>query len=189
MAYGKSKFTEEEYLQMERESDRKHEYYRGEIFAMSGASPRHNQIFSNLFISLGIKLKGNPCQPYGSDMRIHIPENTLHTYPDISILCRDIITDDPHEDTVVEPSILIEILSPSTRNYDRGEKFRLYRDIPTLREYIMVDSESIKVEAYCLNIDGNWELKEYKKTSDSLLIRTLLLSIPLAEIYARTRIE
>lgn len=111
IAYGKQKFTMEEYLTMERSSEQKHEYFNGDIFAMSGAGERHNVIFSNLFGELAYKLKGNHCRPYGSDLRIHIPENTLYTYPDISIICRDIVTDQKDDDNVIQPSILIEILS------------------------------------------------------------------------------
>src|SRR5882757_5579122 len=127
VAYGKSKFTIQEYLEMERASDHKSEYYKGEIFAMSGAGARHNIIFSNLFGDLSYRLKDHPCHPYGSDMRIHIPENTLFTYPDISIICGDINTSPEDKDTGIQPSVLIEILSPTTRNYDRGGKFKLYR--------------------------------------------------------------
>lgn len=131
--YNKSKFTEEEYLVFERASLEKHEFFKGEIFSMAGASPRHNHIFSNLFIELGVRLKGKPCRPYGSDLRIHIPQNTLYTYPDISIICREIVAGGT--DTVIEPTVIIEILSTSTRDYDRAGKFSLYRDIPTLREF------------------------------------------------------
>jgi Uma2 family endonuclease len=188
VAYGKSKFTEDEYLQMERASPLKHEYYRGEIFAMSGAGNRHNIIFSNLFGTIAYSLKGKPCRPFGSDMRVHIPENTLYTYPDISIFCRDLLDMSMDEDNVEGPAVIIEILSPSTKNYDRGEKFRLYRDIPSLREYIMVDSENLYIEAFSVNENGLWELKEYKKTNDILEIKTVAISVALAEIYEGTRL-
>lgn len=154
-AYGKKKFTIEEYLQIERANEQKHEYFNGEIFAMPGASPRHNVIFRNLYGDLAYRLRGKPCQPYGSDMRVHIPENTLFTYPDISIFCNDIVTDEGDNDIFVQPSVLIEILSPSTKNYGRGTKFKLYRDIPTLKEYVLIDSEAINVEIFRLN-DGHW---------------------------------
>src|SRR5438105_4521532 len=134
--YNKKKLTIEEYLQFEKDSVEKHEYFHGEIFAMAGAGILHNKIFSNLFIDLGIRLKGNRCQPYGSDLRIHIPDNTLFTYPDISIICGDIVTSEMDSDSAIKPTALFEILSPSTKSYDRGEKFKLYRDIPTLKEYI-----------------------------------------------------
>jgi Uma2 family endonuclease len=92
-------------------------------------------------------LKGKPCKPFGSDLRIHIPENTLFTYPDISIICNEIKTSPVDLDTAILPTVIIEILSSSTRNYDHGGKFKLYRDIPSLKEFILIDSESIGVEA------------------------------------------
>lgn len=133
--YGKTFFTEQEYLDMERAAEWKHEYFQGEIFAMSGASLMHHKIFSDLFGELAYKLKGNPCQPDGSDLRMHIPENTLYTYPDISIHCRDMIIPGSDEDNAILPAVIIEILSKSTRSYDRGDKFKLYRDIASLKEY------------------------------------------------------
>jgi Uma2 family endonuclease len=135
-AYQKRHYSIREYLDMENEALEKHEYYKGEIFAMSGAGNRHNIISVNMIASLYNSLKGKSCQPYGSDMRIHIPENTLFTYPDISIICGDVVFSKEDENTSTNPTIIIEILSPSTRNYDRGVKFMLYRAIPTLKEYI-----------------------------------------------------
>ncbi|MFT3981574.1 MAG: Uma2 family endonuclease [Ferruginibacter sp.] len=188
VAYGKSKFTAEEYLVMEKEADVKYEFYRGEIFAMSGASVRHNKIFSNLFGHLHHALNGKPCQPYGSDMRIHIPENTLYTYPDISIICGDIIPADVDEDTATQPVAIVEILSGSTKTYDRGDKFKLYRAIPALKDYILVDSESISVEAFSLNDEMLWELREYKNANDSLNINNLAIDIGLKAIYRDTKL-
>ena len=181
--YNKKKLTVEEYLLYERQSDQKHEYYREEIFAMAGAGMRHNKIFSNLFGELAICLKGKPCRPYGSDLRIHIQENSLFTYPDISIICGDIITSDKDEDTAILPSVIIEILSASTKDYDRGGKFKLYRDIPSLKEYILIDSEAIGIEVFRLNSQYHWELEEYKKIDDTLNIRSVDLFFPLKEIY------
>jgi len=187
VAYGKKNFTVEEYLEFERSSLEKHEYYQGEIFAMSGTGLAHNLIFVNVLTRLAIDLKGNPCQPFGSDMRTHIPENTLFTYPDISIYCGEI--NQLNEDTLLSPSVIIEILSPSTRNYDRGEKFKLYRDIPTLKEYILIDSKTIGVEAFRVNVQNRWELEEYRNADDKLSIRTVQLSIPLYEIYERVKFK
>ncbi len=181
--YNKTKLTEEEYLTFERASLEKHEYFKGEVFAMSGASMDHNRIFSNSFIAIGLQLKGKPCQPFGSDMRVHIPENTLYTYPDISIFCRTFASSEHGDDTLIEPTVLIEILSPSTKNYDRGGKFKLYRDIPPLKEFILIDSESISIEAFRINTGGHWELEEYKSISDELFIPTVQVSLSLGEIY------
>ncbi len=187
VAYGKRKFTEEEYLEMERASLIKHEYCHGEIFAMAGASVEHIIISKNLYDDLAYKTKGKSCKPYGSgDMRVYIPKNTLYTYPDISIFCGDIKSKSKDKDNFIGPSVLIEILSPSTRNYDRGAKFELYMDIPTLKEYILVDSEAIGIEVFRLNAQNHWELQVYKDLTSFLEIRTLELSVSLKEIYKNT---
>jgi Uma2 family endonuclease len=183
IAYGKQKFSIEEYLEMENASIEKHEYYKGEIFAMSGAKIPHNTISRNLLGTLFAKLKGKRCQPYGSDARIHIESNTLFTYPDISVICGEIITLNNDEYNVLNPTVIIEILSKSTKNYDRGEKFKLYRDIATLKEYILVDSESIHIEVFRLNADNRWELEEYNKITEHLQIKAIEETVPLSEIY------
>lgn len=187
-AYQKKVYTIKEYLEMENAALEKHEYYKGEIFAMSGASGRHNVISSNLIISLGTSLKGESCQPYGSDMRIHIPENSLFTYPDISIICGDVVSTNEDENTAIEPTVIIEILSPSTRNYDRGEKFMLYRAIPALKNYILVDSESIHVEHFAINKEGLWQLKEHNKIYEEIFIETLNVKLPMKEVYERSKL-
>ena len=188
IAYGKQKLSIEEYLQFEKESIDKHEYYLGEIFAMSGASNKHVKIHSNLFIALGSLLRGKSCQPYGSDLRIHIPQNSLFTYPDLAIICNDLISSDIDEDSFIQPAIIFEILSPSTRQYDRGEKFRLYRAIPSLKEYILIDSESINIEAFRINEKGFWELHEYKSINDQLALPSLSIAISIQEIYEGTKL-
>lgn len=188
IAYGKQKFTIEEYLKLESAAEQKHEYYRGEIFAMAGAGARHNVVFKNLYGELAYKLKGKPCQPYGSDLRIHIPENSLFTYPDISIICGDILNSASDNDTVVQPSVLIEILSHSTKDYDRGSKFKLYRDIPLLKEYVLVDSEAIGIEIFRITADAHWQLEEYKNVNEMIEIKTLGFQLSLIEIYHGTKL-
>ena len=175
--------AEMDYLAAERSSLDKHEYYRGEIFAMSGASIPHNIVFSNVFGILSGKLKGKNCKPFGSDLRIHIPKNSLYTYPDISIVCGEIETLDKSFDTITNPSIIIEILSTSTRDYDKGGKFTLYRDIVALKEYILIDSERISVEKFKRNTDSSWQLTEYKEASQSFLVETIDLVISLSDVY------
>lgn len=187
-AYNKDRYTIEEYLEMENAATEKHEYYKGEIFAMSGAKLTHNMIVTNIFGNLYSKLKGKPCRPFGSDMRIHIPANTLFTYPDISVMCGEIESWDNDDMNFLNPTVIIEVLSPSTKNYDRGEKFRLYRDIPSLKEYILVDSETVAVEAFHINSSGHWELSEYKGISDSLNVKAIDVVLSLNEIYTGTRL-
>lgn len=175
--------TAEEYLAMERLAETKHEYYRGEVFAMSGASTNHNKIFSRVFIELGIHLKGKSCIPYGSDFRVHIPENTLYTYPDISIVCGEIETNDEYKDNLTNPSVIIEILSKSTKDDDRGGKFNLYRSIKSLKEYILIDSTAVSVEIFSRNPDNSWHLVEFKNINDSFTITTIQATLSLNEIY------
>lgn len=186
VSYNKHYYTIEEYLKMERASDVKHEYYQGEIFDMAGASDNHNFIFSNVFVRAGAQLLNKPCRPMGSDMRMHIPENTLFTYPDISIYCSKPITIDNERDTVIQPTIIIEILSKSTRDYDRGTKFNLYRDIPTLKEYVLIDSENIGVEAWRINKDKYWELTKYKTLQEMVQLPTVGISLFMQDIYRDT---
>jgi len=189
VAYGKQKVSIEEYLEMEQSSIEKHEYYKGEIFAMSGAKMPHNTISKNLLGTLFTKLKGKKCQPYGSDVRIHIESNTLFAYPDISIICDEVITRNNDDFNVLNPVVIIEILSQSTKNYDRGEKFKLYRDIMTLKEYILVDSESVHIEAFGLNEHNHWELEEYNAITENLQIKSINENILLSEIYGGVKME
>ena len=173
----------EEYLESEIQSKEKHEYYRGEIFAMSGASFHQNDIFSNLFGNIAHQLKGKNCKPYGSDLRIHIPKNTLYTYPDICIICGDPEFSDNKFDTATNPAVIIELLNKSTRNYDKGEKFTLYRDIESLKEYILVDTEKIYVEKHIRNTDKSWQLTDYRSLENHFTIQTVEIVLQLKDIY------
>ncbi len=189
IAYGKQKFSIEEYLEMENAAVEKHEYYKGEIFSMPGSKVPHNEISGNLYFALRKKLQGKKCKPYNSDQRIHIESNTLFTYPDISIVCGEIITLNNDNWNILNPTVIIEVLSPSTRNYDRGEKFKLYRYIPKLKEYILADSESIHIEVFRLNETNHWELEEYNSITDFLQVKAVNESILISEIYEGVNVE
>lgn len=182
LAYNRKNWTIEEYLLMEEASDQKHEYYQGEIFAMSGAKLPHNIITRNVLGGLTSKLNGKSCQPFGSDLRIHIPSNTLFTYPDISVFCGEVKTLNDDEWNALNPSVLIEVLSPSTKTYDRGDKFKLYREIATLKEYILIDSSAISVEAFRLNDKSKWELTEYYSLKETVPLPSIQISLSLKEI-------
>lgn len=182
-AYQKGFYTIPEFLDMENAATDKHEYYKGEIFAMSGAGGRHNIISVNILALLRNALKGKGCRPYGSDMRVHIPENTLFTYPDVSIICGEMKTITEDKNTAIQPSVIFEILSPSTSNYDRGVKFMLYRAIPSLKDYILVDSQSIHVEHFTINKKGRWQLEEYNKLRDEIVIENLHIQLLLEQVY------
>lgn len=177
------RYTLTQYLAIEKKSNTKHEYFENEIFTMACASDAHNEIFSNLFLQIASKLKGTPCRPYGSDKRLHIPENSLYTYPDISIYCNGLKHSTKDKDSSILPTAIIEILSESTQSYDRGDKFKLYRDIPSLKEYILIDSDQIAIEAFFLNENNNWELNEYTNYSEKLILKTFKIGIPIQDIY------
>ena len=177
----------EEYLVAERAATEKHEYYKGEIFAMSGASIPHNRIQANIIREVGLALKGKSCDVFGSDLRIHIPSNSLFTYPDAVIVCGELETLDDAFDTILNPTAIFEILSPSTQSYDRGDKFNLYRAIPSLKEYVLIASETVGVEKYTRQENGQWLLQEWKETSDTIVLESISYSLPLVEIYAGIR--
>lgn len=184
VAYKKQDYISiEQYLELENAATEKHEYYQGEVFAMSGAKMKHNDICGNIYFQLRQRLNGKPCKPHNSDTRIHIEQNTLFTYPDISVICGAPLSLNNDDINFLNPSILFEVLSPSTRNYDRGEKFRLYQDIPTLRGCILVDSESVFVEAWFVTNDGNWVMTEYNAIVDQLHLPIIDVTIPLSDIY------
>ena len=123
-----------------------------------------------------------------SDQRVYVEKNTLFTYPDISIFCDEVNTRNNDEMNSTNPVVIIEVLSPGTRNYDRGMKFKLYRDIASLREYILIDSENILAEVFSINQKGLWELREYKTINETLLIQTIQMELPMAVIYEGTKL-
>ncbi len=172
-----------DFLEFERASDTKHEYYQGEVFDMSGASLKHNILFSNIFSGLTTALKGKECRPFGSDLRVHIPINTLYTYPDISVVCGKVETTDDSFDTITNPTVIIEILSASTRNYDLGKKFLLYRQIPSLKNYIMIDSEEVRVLMYTRNDNQTWIFEEHTNLENILTINAIGTVLEIKNIY------
>src|SRR4051794_6944195 len=186
VAYQKQYITEEEYLAMEEQSLKKHEYYKGEVIVRPASNVTHNIIALNLIGNIATHLRGKPCKPFNSDQRIFIEKNGLFTYPDISIVCGKTETRNNDNWNILNPIIIIEILSASTKNYDRGDKFKLYRDIPSLKEYILADSESISIEAFFINNNNHWELREYRDIADELWIDNIQLSIPLKDVYEGT---
>lgn len=188
VAYNQRKYTIEEYLELENAAIEKHEFYKGEIFAMSGAKITHNIIAGNVFGSLDNNLKGKHCRPFNSDQRIHIEKNSLFTYPDISVICGDPITFNNDDWNITNPVVIVEVLSASTKSYDRGEKFKLYRDIESLKDYILIDSESVNIEVFQINFNNYWELKEYKNIEDTIFIKSIEVNLAVREIYEGTKL-
>lgn len=180
-------YSEEEYLIMERAADYKSEYYRGEIFAMAGAGFNHNRITENLSGQFFVRLGGKSCKGYSSDLRIHIPANSLYTYPDFLVICDKNEFLDDKKDTILNPSVIIEVLSPSTSGYDRGEKFHLYRSIPSLKEFAIVDSLSIGAEVWRKDEEGIWYLaSDAYDITGSVTFGSVDITLKMTEIYADT---
>ncbi|WP_439557429.1 Uma2 family endonuclease [Dyadobacter sp.] len=180
-------YSAEEYLELERAADYKSEYYRGEIFAMAGAGFNHNAIVSSLQIDIGTSLRGKSCRSLTQDMRIYIPENGLYTYPDLLIFYGKPNFQDDKTDTLLNPSVIIEVQSPSTGEYDRGQKFHLYRSISTLVEYVLIDSRRLSAEAHRKGDNGLWTLvSEAYSIDESIEINHIDLQLQMADIYAQT---
>ncbi len=174
--------TEDEYLERERQEERKSEFVNGEIVAMAGGSPRHNAIAANVVRAVGNRLSGRRCIVFTSDQRIHVPATGLYTYPDASVACDGPRFLDKARDTLVNPKVLVEVLSSSTEAYDRGAKFAHYRSIPSLEEYILILQDQMRVEHYRRIEPGQWLLTEYQGEDASVPV--LGLDVPLREIYA-----
>jgi Uma2 family endonuclease len=178
------KYSPEEYLQLERQADYKSEYFQGEIFMMSGASREHNIINVNFTTFLSTKLKGKNCRPYSTDMRLHIPINTLYTYPDIMVVCGKEELLDQQFDTMLNPTFIAEVLSPSTVDYDTGRKFTLYRSIPSLKEYWTISSYEYRLQKFVKNESNNtWILSEYTNKEGDVTLESLELTVPLQDLY------
>jgi Uma2 family endonuclease len=180
--------TPEEYLLLERASETKHEYYAGEMFAMGGASRAHVLIVGNLIASLTIQLRGKPCEVLGTDMRVKVNSTGLYTYPDISVACGDIKFEDRNLDTLLNPLVIMEVLSPSTEAYDRGKKFEKYRQLESLQEYLLVAQDRAHVEHYRRQNDGKWELSEASDLDSSLLLPSIECQILLRDVYDKVEL-
>lgn len=184
-AIPKTKLTPAEYLEFERKSEERHEYFNGEIFAMSGAKRNHNVIAWNIGGELRQKLKGKNCEAYPADMRVFVPETGLYTYPDLVVVCGEPQFQDEVFDTLLNPVLLIEVLSDSTESYDRGKKFQHYRSIGSLQEYILVSQNEARVEKYVRHGDGFWLLSEAVGLGSVIEFSSIECKITLAEIYDR----
>ena len=184
-------FSVQEYLELERKSlDQKNEYVNGEIFAMIGASRRYNLIAASVIRELGNRLKGRPCEVYPSDMRVQVNWRHLRRffYPDVTVVCGEPRFADEHVDTLLNPTVIIEVLSASTENYDRGEKFASYRRLPSLQVYVLISQDRVSVECY-ERAGDMWTFRELTDLDDSLALKAIDVEIPLREIYDRIEFE
>lgn len=184
-ALPRPRWTAEEYLADERQAEAKSEFLDGELFAMAGASREHNLISLNVAVALHPQLAARGCEEYVSDMRVHVPATGLYTYPDVAAACGEPRFSDEQRDTLVNPTLIVEVLSPSTADYDRGRKFAHYRSLPSLEVYLLIASDEIRVERFVRQPSGEWLLTEFTDLDATIDLPGLEAQLPLAAIYGR----
>jgi len=179
------RYTPDEYYRLEVQADYRSEYYDGEIFAMAGGSIRHSRISGNIYRHLANKLEGAPCVPFGSDLKLKVKATGLRTYPDVSVYCGkpELDPDDPARQTYMNPTVLAEVLSPRTEQYDRGTKSVHYRRIESLKTILLVSQNEARVEVHVRQPDGSWSLREYEGMDQMLPLEAIGVQLPLAAIY------
>jgi Uma2 family endonuclease len=182
-------YTFEDYLAAEREElEVRHEFVAGEVFAMVGATANHNIIVANIIHELVAQMKGRPCLVFSNDMRVRIEEVDASTYPDVLALCGERQFHDDRRDVLLNPSLIVEVLSPSTEAYDRGEKFAIYRRLPSLREYLLVSQVKVAAELYVRQPEGRWLLSEYSRPDAEVPLVSLDCRLALREIFDKVEL-
>lgn len=189
VALPQQNWTPEAYLAFERASEEKHEYLAGEIFLMTGASRRHNLITGNVMTTLNAQLKGRNCEVYASDMRVWIPALDSYTYPDIAIVCGLARFEDDQVDTLLNPTVVVEVLSPTTEVYDRGRKFHAYRTLPSLREYLLISQDRGRIERYLRQDDGLWLFSDTTLAEAVLELPSVGCTLAMADVYDKVTFE
>lgn len=179
--------TPEEYLSFERKMTTKHEYLKGNIIAMSGASRAHSFITGDIFGELRDQLKRQKCEVHSSDMRVRIHSTNSYFYPDVVVACEEPRFEDNVFDTLLNPRVVIEVLSPSTEAYDRGEKFEFYKQLDSLQEYLLVSQDQVNVEHY-IRRETEWLRTEYRELNEVVSLSTIDCELRLRDIYARTEL-
>ncbi|TRT87445.1 MAG: Uma2 family endonuclease [Microcystis aeruginosa Ma_OC_H_19870700_S124] len=173
----------EEYRNLETSAETKHEYHDGEIIEMTGGSINHNSILINLIVLLKLALRGTNYRLQSSDLRLWIPQYNRGLYPDLMIIAGEPLFSDNRNDEILNPCLIIEVLSPSTSGYDRGDKFRYYRSIPQLNQYLLVSQGEILIESYSKTSENNWLLQEYTPARGIISLDSLGISLNIADIY------
>ncbi|HYX71214.1 MAG TPA: Uma2 family endonuclease [Nitrososphaera sp.] len=181
----KTLLTSEEYLAIERKAEYKNEYLNGEMFAMVGASRKHNLIAGSVFGELREQLKGKSCEAYTNDMRVKVSSSGLYTYPDVVVVCGEPQFEDSYIDTLLNPTLLVEVLSESTESYDRGKKSGFYRTIDSLGEYLLVAQDEYRVEQYVKQGDGRWLLIDIRSLDGIIELHSIECRLVLKDVYDR----
>jgi Uma2 family endonuclease len=182
-AVPKHYITPEEYLAIERKAEGKSEYYKGEMFAMAGASRQHDRIVANLIRRLGNALDGTKCEVYTSDMRVSVSATGLYTYPDATVVCGEAEFADEHFDVLLNPIVLCEVQSPSTQNYVKGTKYDHYRAISSLREYVVIAQDTLHIMHHRRRKDGTWVLRDIRDPDEKLKLSSVGCELSVADIY------
>jgi Uma2 family endonuclease len=182
-AQEKRYYSPEEYLELEVNSEERHEYINGEIIVMTGGTPNHNKIAGNLYAALNFGLKRQPYQVFITDQRLWIPNKRIYTYPDVMVVAGELELAEGRKDTITNPVLIAEVLSKSTRNYDQVEKFAAYRTISTFQEYVLIDQYTMHVEHYYKTAPTKWIFSEYDGEEMMLSLSAFLFEISLADIY------
>lgn len=185
------RWTADDYLAFERASDEKHEFIDGQVYLMAGASENHNLITANVIIALGSQLRGRPCKLYPSDMRVRITRSDDYHYPDISVVCGEAQIEDDEQDTLLNPALIVEVLSPSTEQFDRGKKFENYRLLPSLEEYVLIAQDRAHIEHYVRQDGGTWLYSEIKGLDSTSEIRlpSIGCGLSMADVYDKVAFE
>lgn len=178
------RYSPREYLALERAAEHKSEYVNGEIYAMAGATRAHNLLAGNAFAELRARLRGRPCEVYINDMRVKVSETGPYTYPDVAALCEAPRFEDSRADTLLNPSVIVEVLSESTERYDRGEKFAHYRRLESVREYVLVSQDRMRVELYTRQA-ANWLPSEFGGPDAEVPLPSLGCAVALRDLYER----
>ena len=182
-AHAKQRITPDTYLERERQAAAKSEYRAGEIHALAGASESHNLIAINAAYLLVSQLKGRPCKTYSNDMRVKVDFSGLYTYPDVVVVCGKPQFEDRNLDTLLNPTVLIEVLSESTAAYDRGSKAEHYRTLATLSDYLLIDQNTVHIEHYQRQTEEQWLLSDYRSLDATVLLDSIACHLPLSELY------
>ncbi len=178
-------YTPEEYLALEESTEYKSEYYKGVIYAMAGGSLSHNRIVGSVYTLLHTGVRSTRCEAFNSDMRLLVKASGLYTYPDAMVVCGKPELVQGRTDTVTNPIVIVEVLSKSTKDYDRGEKFEFYRAIPTLQDYIVIHQDRVYIEYHHKQSDGAWLLTEITDLDASFTVESIQLALSVRLIYER----
>lgn len=181
--------TPSEYLELENRSGIRHEFYNGELFAMAGGTREHNRIVSKIGACLNEQFRNRPCEEFLLDMRVRVSQTGLYTYPNVVALCHPPEFDAEVPDSLLNPQLIVEVLSPSTESCDRGKKFEFYREIETLTEYLLVAQDHVAVEQFTRNPEGSWLMQPWNELADTVQIDALQCRLELSEIYRKVNFQ